>query len=54
MATTKKRAIKHTQKEMRKECNYFTTKKRSAKHKKMTVMQEMRDFKKRAIKLDIA
>lgn len=37
VATTKKRAIKHTQKEMRKECKHFTRK------KSKTIMQEMRD-----------
>lgn len=46
MVTTKKIATEYTQKEIRKEFKYFTIKKINQTQKK-TVMQEMRDKKKK-------
>ena len=48
MATTKKIAIEYTQKEIRNEFKYFTIKKKKINQtQKKTVMQEMRDKKKK-------
>ena len=47
MVTTKKIAIEYTQKEIRNEFKYFTIKKKINQTQKKTVMQEMRDKKKK-------
>ena len=48
MVTTKKIAIEYTQKEIRNKFKYFTIKKKKINQtQKKTVMQEMRDKKKK-------